>query len=178
MVTKTRVRLQCPQCTHKFYSVTMFPDCCPSCGYVYEPPDDNVISMPAIRSAVARSVDGVYRDMDRSSEVRAEQAAAMAGVPVSDMSGLKITNLRDNTREGEIAAMPVANDVTRQMDFMQSRGGTVGFAGGSEFKAGIATGDVNVNGQIMQGIAPRAGMNTLRRLNPNTDANILGIKQS
>ena len=178
MVTKTKVRLQCPQCTHKFYSVTVFPDCCPGCGYVYDSPDDNVISMPAIRSAVAKSVDQVYRDMERSSEVRAEQAAAMAGVPVSDMAGLKLTNLRDNTRQGEIAAMPVVNAVTQQMDFMQSRGGTVGFAGGAEFKAGVASGEVNVNGQITSGIAPRAGMSTLRRLNPNTDANILGIKQS
>lgn len=132
-MTKTRVRLQCPQCTHKFYSVTVFPDCCPGCGYVYEPPDDNVISMPAIRSAVARSVDQVYRDMERSSEVRAEQAAAMAGVPVSDMSGLKVTNLRDNTREGEIAAMPVTNAVTQQMDMIMARGGSVGFADGAAF---------------------------------------------
>lgn len=174
---KVNIRLQCPKCAHKFYSKTMNPDCCPECGYEYDPPDDTVISMPALRTAVSTSVDQVYRDMERASEHRAEQAAAMLGVPVSEMSGLKMTNLRDNQREGDIAAVPVVNDVTRQMDFIQSRGGTAGFAGGSEFKAGIADGTVNVNGQIFTGIEPRAGNRTLQAINPNSNANTLGIKQ-
>lgn len=132
MVTKTKYKLQCPKCTHVFYSKTIFAEC-PQCDYAVDPPDDNVISMPAIRSAVAKSVDQTYRDMERASEARAEQAAAAAGVPVSDMSGLKMTNLRDNTREGEIAAMPVVNEVTKQMDLISNRGGSVGFADGASF---------------------------------------------
>lgn len=130
MVTKVKIRLQCPECGHRFFAVSMFPDCCPGCGYVYDLPDDNVISMPAIRTAVATSVDQVYRDMERSSEVRAEQAAQMAGVPVADMSGLKLTNLKDNTRYGEIAAVQPVNDVTRQMDMISANGGQVGFTSG------------------------------------------------
>lgn len=112
----------------------MFPDCCPGCGYEYDPPPgDNIISMPAIRSAVAKSVDGVYRDMERASEARVQQAADVLGVPASEMSGLKVTNLRDNTREGEMAAVPIVNDVTRQMDLITARGGSVGFADGAAF---------------------------------------------
>lgn len=180
MVTKVKVKLQCPECGHKFFSPSLFPDCCPACGYEYEPePADNVISMPAIRSAVAKTVDQTYRDLERSSEIRVEQAAAMAGVPVAEMAGLKMTDLKDNTHYGEIAAMPVVNDVTRQMDYIAARGGTVGFQNqGAEFKAGIASGEVAVNGQIMRGVAPRAGNNVMHAINPNADANILGIKQS
>ena len=176
-MSKARFKLQCPQCAHKFYSVSAFPDCCPACGHEPEEPDDTVISMPAIRSAVAKSVDQVYRDIERTSEVRVEQAAAMAGVDRAEMAGLKVTNLRDNTQYGEIAAMPVVNDVTRQMDYMKSRGGTVGFSGGAELKPDIAQGAINVNGQIMRGIEPRAGSRVMHAINPNADANILNIKQ-
>ena len=79
--------------------------------------------------------DKVYRDMERASEGRAEQAAEMAGVPVSEMSHLKITNMRDNVQVGESAAMPVVNDVTRQMDAIAARGGQIGFANGADFAA-------------------------------------------
>lgn len=62
--------------------------------------------MPALRSAGTRANDDVYRQMERSSEHRAEQAAEMAGVPVSEMADLKITNLRDNRSNGDVMAPP------------------------------------------------------------------------
>lgn len=167
-MSKVKFRLQCPECTHKFYAPSMFPECCPGCGYQYDPHDDTVISMPAIKSLVSKVADQTYRDIERSSEQRAETAAQMAGVPVSDMSGLKITDLRDNTKPGEVAIAPVSNAVTQQMDMMQARGGQVGFVGGSEFAAGTAQGAVNVNGQIINGIVPRAGakaLGSIQRLN-------------
>jgi hypothetical protein len=77
------------------------------------------------------------------------------------MSGLKLTDLRDNTKPGEIMAPPVNNAVTQQMDMMAARGGQVGFVGGSEFAAGTAQGVVSLNGQITTGIVPRAGANAL-----------------
>jgi hypothetical protein len=163
-MTKVRIRLQCPECTHKFYAPSMFPECCPGCGYEYDPHDDTVISMPAIKSLVSKIADQTYRDMERSSEARAETAAQMAGVPVSDMSSLKITDLRDNTKPGEIAMPTVNNAVTQQMDLMAARGGTVGFVGGSEFAAGTAQGVVSLNGKVMTGIVPRAGATALGSL--------------
>ena len=128
-----RVRLQCPECAEKFWSKQDFAAMCPKCGYEAEIPDDNVICAPFIKSQGSISVvsDKVYRDMEKASEHRAEQAAEMAGVPVSEMSHLKITNMRDNVQVGESAAMPVTNEVTRQMDLMAARGMPIGFTPGA-----------------------------------------------
>lgn len=146
-----KYRLQCPKCTWKFYALSLYPDCCPRCAYEYEPdPGDNVISMPTIRTAVNNSLDKVYRAEEAASEKRAEQAAEMAGVPVAEMSGLKITNMRDNMREGDIAAVPVQNEVTRQMDRMSAAGMPIGF------QAGIpATGAPSTGAQVLGAIQRR-----------------------
>src|SRR5215472_4902554 len=120
--TKVRQRVQCPECANKFYSDSVW-GMCPHCGYQAEEPDDTVISLPALRSATTKATDKVYRDMETASIHRAEQAAAMAGVPVSEMSHLKITNLRDNVQNGETYAMPPpVNEVTKQMELMRARG--------------------------------------------------------
>ena len=166
MVTVVKVRLQCPECAHKFYAKTAFPECCPNCAYEYDPePDDTVIEMPSLRSATTKATDKVYRDMETASIHRAEEAARVAGVPVSEMSHLKITNLRDNVKEGETYAMPVNNPVTQRMDQMQAMGQAAGFVDGSSFAA-------NVN----QGFAPRAGAKVLEKINPAASANKLGAR--
>ena len=159
--TVVKRRVQCPQCAHKFYAMSIW-GCCPECGYEAEEPDDTVITLPSLRSATTKATDKVYRDMETASIHRAEQAAAMAGVPVSEMSHLKITNLRDNVQTGETYAMPVKNPVTDQMEIMRQRGMATGFVDGSGFAA-------NVN----QGFAPRAGANVLDNINPNARGNKL-----
>lgn len=94
--------------------------------------------MPFIRSAATKAADGVYRQMETASQYRAERAAEMAGVPVSEMADLRITNLRDNLRQGDIAAMPVDNSVTQAMAAAPA---TTGFqAGGVEFSGAVGTG--------------------------------------
>jgi len=164
MVTRIKVRLQCPECAHKFYAKTAFPECCPNCQYEYDPePEDTVIPMPSLRSATTKATDKVYRDMETASIHRAEEAARMAGVPVSEMSHLKITNLRDNVQPGETYAMPVKNTVTERMDEMQAKGMQAGFVDGSAFSA-------NVN----SGFAPRSGASVLDKINPNARSNKLG----
>jgi len=163
--TRVKVRLQCPECAHKFYAKTAFPECCPNCAYEYQEPDDTVIPMPSLRSATTKATDKVYRDMETSSIHRAEEAARMAGVPVSEMSHLKITNLRDNVQIGETYAMPVKNSVTDAMDAMRARGIQAGFVDGSSFAA-------NVN----QGFAPRSGAGVLDRINPNARGNKLNAQ--
>jgi len=157
METRVKVRVQCPSCAHKFYSKSVF-GMCPNCGHEAEEPDDTVISLPAIRAATTKATDKVYRDMETASIHRAEQAAAMAGVPVSEMSHLKITNLRDNVLPGETYAMPVRNPVTERMDQMRA--------------AGMPVGNVGVN--PMAGAAPDAGSRMLDRINPANRANPLG----
>lgn len=137
--------LRCPDCrkAFKWEPTKATPRFCPLCDAdMGEEKDDSVISIPAFLSARTKATDKVYRDTESASQVRAEKAAEMAGVSVSDMAALKITDMRDNAHEGEISAVPVVNDVTRQMDLIQARGGQAGFAGsaGSEYSSAVQTG--------------------------------------
>ncbi len=144
------------------------PERCPlpGCDYVAKPKDSDVIviSAPFIGSAKTKATDACYRELETSSAARAEAAAHMAGVPVSEMSHLKVTNIRD-TKEGEVAAMPVVNDVTRQMDLIKARGGQAGFTGaGHPVDTGTADGSITVNGQTIRGIQPRAGIRAMSQI--------------
>jgi hypothetical protein len=97
---------KCPECGGKFpWEPTKgYPKACPLCGFDTSIDEDaTAIVLPAFLSAASKANDKLYRDMEKGSEFRAQAAAEMAGVPVSEMSGLKITNLNDR-RDAEIAA--------------------------------------------------------------------------
>ena len=130
-----------PSCRHKFpWDPTKGPPrACPQCGYQTEDTGEVVIAAPFIGSARTKATDNCYRQLEQSSQVRAELAAQMAGVPVSEMSHLKVTNIRD-TKEGEVAAIPVANPVTQQMDLMRACGMPVGYGGAENAGIGDSTG--------------------------------------
>ena len=151
-----KIMVRCPRCRGRFEWKGKFPSQCPlpNCDYEASESDDAVICMPALRGAAMKANDKVYRDIEKGSEVRAQMAAEMAGVPVSEMSGLKVTNMRDNVREGETYAMPVANEVTKQMDTIRRNGGSAGFDGKAQEWARQA-----------QSQAPRAGMNASDAVN-------------
>lgn len=146
-----KVKLQCPGCNEKFYCAGDWPDCCPLCGYDTALSDDNVITMPALRKAATGATDKVYRDMERASEHRVHAAAEMAGVPASDMAALKMTDLKDNTREGENAVAEKVPDIGQKW-----------LSNGAEYGSGIASGAVTINGKTVTGIAPRAGAATIQ----------------
>jgi hypothetical protein len=146
-----RFQIRCPGCRKPFPwdPAIELPERCPlkGCGYVAKKRDPEVdedgvivIAAPFIGSAKTKATDSCYRELETSSAARAELAAQVAGVPVSEMSHLKVTNLKDNTREGEIAAMPVVNDVTRQMDRMKASGMPVGFGDQQHARVGASTG--------------------------------------
>lgn len=157
------MKLRCPDCRHMIpMPEGNWPDKCPVCNLVMDVPDDNVIAMPFLGSIKTKLTDGVYRDMERSSEHRAQLAADAAGVHVSEMSDLKITNIRD-THVGEAAAIPVSNSVTQQMDLIKARGGQTGFGATVDMSA-IQGGAITVQGQTMRGIEPSAGARTRQRL--------------
>jgi hypothetical protein len=102
----------------------------------------------------------VARDIMDGSETRAGLAAAMAGVPVSEMSGLKITDINDRN-DTQFATRDVVNPVTQHMDSMQKQGMPVGFGGTADAQARAA--------QSHTGDAPYAGLrerNRLQRLMP------------
>ena len=106
-----------------------------------------MICMPSIRTnARTRGVDKVYRDIEKASEQRAEEAASMLGVSKADMSDLKITDLRSTRHEGDVAAVPVNNEVSRLIDR-----GVGGFQGdGAGYSGGVQTGPVPNAGAHMR----------------------------
>lgn len=164
-----QVILRCPVCRDKFkYDVADgWPDFCVLCkSDINNRVPDNVVTVPAFLSQKSKNNDKVARDIMDGSETRAGLAAAMAGVPVSEMSSLKITDLNDRN-DTQFSAKDEVNDITRHMDAMKARGMPVGFGGG-------VNGDpvTNAMGQAAQahtGDAPYAGLrerNRMQRLLP------------
>lgn len=138
------VVLKCPLCREKFkYDITEgWPDYCPCCGEdINNRRADDEVTVPAFLSQRTKNNDKVARDIMNGSETRAELAASMAGVPVSEMSGLKITDLNDR-KDAQFATPDVNNSVTQRMAEMQARGMPVGWgaAQGAEFAAAAHTG--------------------------------------
>lgn len=94
-------RYGCPECDHEFSFLHMRsdeppPDYCPNCGgYMGDEPRP-IPGAPNIVTWKGKTVDRTYRQMEEASEIRAE----LTGDPSQ-----KITNLKDNLREGEVAAM-------------------------------------------------------------------------
>ena len=112
-------RFQCPDCGGKFrWGFGDEPPLyCPMCSaYVGEEEGAEFVpKAPAIRTAAGQIPDKVFRQMESASIERAEQARVIAGGDRADYSHMHITNMRDNMREGDVAAMPVTNPVQRFM---------------------------------------------------------------
>ena len=158
--------LKCPACEKKFkYDVSGgWPDFCPLCAHKMgnDRPDDEIV-MPAFLSQKSKNNDGVARQIMDGSEVRANMAAAMAGVPASEMSSLKVTDLNDR-KDAEFSTRDVINPVTQQMEMIKAHGGQVGFGAtqAQEFAAN-AHAPVMVDGRP-QLIEPHAGMRARNRV--------------
>lgn len=154
--------LRCPECGTKFKSPTVEgPEFCPNkkCGIAMKDDADEdgiiTISAPFIRSGRMKAADDVYRMHETTSERRVEHAAAMAGVSPSEMSGLKITNMKDNVKPGETYAPEVHNAVTDQMEIMKAKGHQVGFAqmDAAALAGGVRSGPhPNAGAKAIQGV--------------------------
>lgn len=159
------VVLKCPKCRGKFkYDVTEgWPDFCVLCNENINNrrADDDVV-MPAFLSIKSKNNDAVARQIMDGSETRMHLAAAAAGVPSSEMASLKITDINDR-RDSEVSHVKEVNAVSQHMDAMAARGMPVGF-GAPVDVAAAATGAVNVNGRVVHGIAPRAGISAMSNL--------------
>lgn len=145
-------KLKCPSCRGSFAwnPKEGMPDLCELCGErVGHDTDDDIVFCPAIRTnAKTRSVDEVYRQMEAGSVTRAQIAAEMTGASVSEMSGLKITNMKDNQRAGDIAASLPSNPVS---ELMASKPQQFGFQGGS---------GLGFSGPVSSGPEPSKGART------------------
>ncbi len=139
--------VRCPACRKKFAwkSGTDLPDECPLCDAKVgsDRPDDEIV-MPSLRSARTSVADRVYRDMEKGSEHRMHLAAEVGGGTATDYSSLKITDMNDNLRAGDIAAKEVSNPVTQFM----AQTGIGGFTGGQ---------GVGYSGAVQTGPSPNAG---------------------
>lgn len=90
----------CDVCGYSFDHLHMdrdepYPEC-PYCASTTR----REISMPHIAKTIGKAGDMSYRQMERASEVRAQMAAETAGVDVSEMAALKISDFSDNTIQG------------------------------------------------------------------------------
>lgn len=132
--------LRCPECRGKFSwnPSAKWPDACPLCAAEMENEnaENNVVTLPAFLSAKTKATDGVYDGMVKGSEFRQHAAAELAGVPVSEMSSLKITDL-NTRRDAEIMVVTPNNPVSQLMAT-----GVGGFKGadGAGYAGAVASG--------------------------------------
>lgn len=156
--------LRCPDCRKSFRQNPSepWPSACPLCGaFMGEEKDDAVVCLPAFLSAKSKANDQVYRDIESSSEKRMHMAAEMAGVSASEMTDLKITDLRPTVTPGAIAAPPVSNAVTQHMEMINARGGQFGWQGAnaSEYSSAVQTGpSPNAGAKMRSFIQQQNGM--------------------
>ncbi|MBU6232339.1 hypothetical protein KGP36_06930 [Patescibacteria group bacterium] len=90
------------------------PEECPLCQQIAMMQAQ--VSAPHIGRPIGRVGDQTYRQLEESSYARAEIAANLAGVDVSEMSSLKITDFNDRTIPGEVGAKRGVNIVENVMD--------------------------------------------------------------
>lgn len=138
--------LKCPHCETKFRCEfgtkdgQGWPDYCPNkkCGVYMGLDDKDEVVLPMILHSSSKSYDKLYRDMEAGSEMRAKIAADQLGCSVADVSGIKITNMKDNPKEGESSVMEPVNPVSQ---FMQTTG-VGGFQGpvGAGYSGAVQSG--------------------------------------
>ena len=134
---------QCPECQGIFEHLHMRrvdepPAFCPLCGASTSDVQPE-ISAPYIGKLIGKSGDQVYRAMEDSSAFRAELAGEQMGVSAADMSAMKITDLKDNTREGETSAASVNNAVSQFMG-NTGVGGMQSSEAAANYAAAVSTG--------------------------------------
>jgi hypothetical protein len=134
MGTKTIRKLRCPDCGAKWTSAVSdaLPNFCPQCASDLRVPDpDFVPTRMNIGTSTGKAGDWSYNKLVADSEARAEAALPAieqqlreAGIPAEQAATmaakqaaeLRVTNMKDNMREGDVAAMPPApaNNIVSQ----------------------------------------------------------------
>ncbi len=99
-----------------------YPKECVHCGFGFGPDrDDDDVVMPFVSSAaLSKAHDQVYRQMEQASEQRVADAAAITGSPASELSHLKITDLRPTKIPGSVAAPPLPQHLANVGGFQQT----------------------------------------------------------
>lgn len=128
-MSQTWKRYECPSCEEQF-AFQGTPRFCPLCSYdTQQETLSEVISSPGLlRKGAAKNVDGIYRAEEEASKARAEMAMNL-GATQEDANNIKLTNQRDNLREGDTAYVPVDNPVSRAMEAQPNFGFSQGANG-------------------------------------------------
>ena len=149
---------ECPTCltVFRFFqhpSNEPLPENCPVCEVrgvipVFEP------AAPHLGKTIGRTADQVYRQTEAASVAAAEMAATVGGGDASDYAAMRVTNMADYLRPGDIAAKMSDNPVAQVMA-NSGQGGfqPLGGMSGADYAAGTS-----------QGAFPRRGEATRQAL--------------
>lgn len=124
------VTYRCPECHGEFDflhhpSDEPPPDRCqiPECGkWMGDDPEKAPVLYLKIGSAKNKIPDQVYRKMEKASAERAEDAAAMVGASAGEMGAVKITDMKDNQRAGDIAAKTIVEPAAAMKNLSNNTG--------------------------------------------------------
>jgi len=146
------VKLRCKYCEQKFIWKAGLEECpqeCPLCHADISVPPTGEINMPMMSFGKAKIGDRVFREMEAGAEHRINVASEMTGLPKSDFNDLKITNMKDNMRAGDVAAVEprISPEMTQAM---QTSNNLSQF--GLQFSAGTSHGPYANRGAEWQGI--------------------------
>lgn len=111
---------ECPDCLGKFRFMhhpvdEPPPNFCPICGSNMTAEPMFVPLAPHIARTIGKTADNVYRQMEDASRANMEAAAEIAGGDVSDYDAMKITDMADYLRPGDVAAKMRENPVAQHM---------------------------------------------------------------
>jgi hypothetical protein len=93
------------------------PNFCPLCGSNMsdQPEFAFMPAAPHLAKTIGKTADNVYRQTEAASLAHIEAAAEMTGGDKSDFSAMKVTNMADYLRPGDIAAKMANNEVAKHM---------------------------------------------------------------
>ena len=116
------VTFECPDCLHvwkqRMGPSEKWPRFCVGCGADMEKPDDDFVPMApsVITGNAGKAGDQTYRMMEEASERRIDMAAAATGIDKSELSDMKVTNIRDNAKVGENSVIQQSTEVHKFME--------------------------------------------------------------
>lgn len=115
------VTYRCPDCKGNFDFLhhptdEPPPERCELCGsYMGDEPQKAPVLRLNFGKEKNKVPDQVYRRMESASVARAEEAAELTGATAAEMSGMKMTNMRDNLREGDVTNISTADAALKRL---------------------------------------------------------------
>lgn len=135
------------------------PRYCPKCGADCEDDNEPIPMFGKVGRVQNQTRDKVYRGMEKASEERVQQAVDEFGGTAADYSGIKMTNMGDSTKEGDVSYIAPPSQTAAVM-----RGGVAPVSGND-----VAALRKSAMGGVPMGLTgrpPSAGTMMLDKLRP------------